>query len=76
VCDDRQTLCFALAFWNGRDPILKERVFGLTGNEGNQGEEVKDYWFFLDSTPTHSWELVVPVSGDLGDPQRRPRVHL
>jgi hypothetical protein len=55
VCDDRQTLCLALAFWNGRDPILKERLFGLTGTEGNHGEDVKEYWWYLDSTPTHSW---------------------
>jgi hypothetical protein len=55
VCDDRQDLCLALAFWNGRDPILKERMFGLTGPEGNHGEDVKEYWFYLDSTPTHSW---------------------
>ena len=55
ICDDRQILCFALAFWNGRDPILKERIFGLTGNEGNHGEDAKEYWFYLDSTPTHSW---------------------
>jgi len=55
ICDDRQLLCFALAFWNGRDPILKERVFGLTGNQGNHGEDPKEYWWFLDSTPTHSW---------------------
>jgi Mannosylglycerate hydrolase MGH1-like glycoside hydrolase domain len=55
ICDDRQTLCFALAFWNGRDPILKERIFGLTGQEGNHGEDAKEYWWYLDSTPTHSW---------------------
>jgi mannosylglycerate hydrolase MGH1-like protein len=55
ICDDRQTLCFALAFWNGRDPILKERIFGLTASEGNHGEDAKEYWFYLDSTPTHSW---------------------
>ena len=55
ICDDRQTLCFALAFWNGHDPILKERIFGLTGDEGNHGEDAKEYWFYLDSTPTHSW---------------------
>ncbi|MEP6812388.1 MAG: glucosidase, partial [Actinomycetota bacterium] len=55
VCDDRQILCFALAFWNGRDPILKERIFGLTGPQGNHGEDAKEYWSFLDSTPTHSW---------------------
>jgi len=55
ICDDRQTLCLALAFWNGRDPILKERIFGLTGPQGNHGEDAKEYWFYLDSTPTHSW---------------------
>ena len=55
ICDDRQTLCFALALWNGRDPILKERIFGLSGTEGNHGEDAKECWFYLDSTPTHSW---------------------
>jgi hypothetical protein len=55
ICDDRQILCFALAFWNGRDPILKERIFGLGGPDGNHGEDAKEYWWFLDSTPTHSW---------------------
>jgi mannosylglycerate hydrolase MGH1-like protein len=55
ICDDRQLLCFALAFWNGRDPILKERAFGLSGPEGNHGEDVKEYWWYLESTPTHSW---------------------
>src|SRR5947209_914076 len=55
VCDEHQTFCFALAFWNGRDPILKERIFGLTGPEGNHGEDPKEYWWYLDSTPTHSW---------------------
>ena len=55
LCDDRQTLCFSLAMWNGRDPILKERIFGLTGTQGNHGEDAKEYWFYLDSTPTHSW---------------------
>src|SRR5215469_9272295 len=55
LCDDDQRLCFALALWNGRDPILKERLFGLTGNEGNHGEDVKEYYFYLDSTPTHSY---------------------
>ncbi|MBV9928200.1 MAG: glucosidase [Acidobacteria bacterium] len=54
-CDRRQYLCFALALWNGRDPILKERLFGLTGSEGNHGEDVKEYYFYLDSTPTHSY---------------------
>jgi len=53
--DDKQRLCFALALWNGRDPILKERLFGLTSTEGNHGEDVKEYYFYLDSTPTHSY---------------------
>jgi hypothetical protein len=55
VSDRHQEICFAIALWNGRDPILKERVFGLTGNEGNHGEDVKDYYFYLDSTPTHCY---------------------
>jgi hypothetical protein len=55
ISDDRQLLCFALALWNGRDPILKERLFGLTNSEGNHGEHVKEYYFYLDSTPTHSY---------------------
>jgi hypothetical protein len=55
ICDDQQQLCFALALWNGRDPILKERLFGLSGPEGNHGEDVKEYYYYLDSTPTHSW---------------------
>ena len=55
ICDDAQTLCLAFAFWNGRDPILKERIFGLTGPQGNHGEDAKEYWFYEDSTPTHSW---------------------
>jgi hypothetical protein len=55
ICDDKQRLCFALALWNERDPILKERLFGLTNNEGNHGEDVKEYYFYLDSTPSHSY---------------------
>ncbi|HUX21178.1 MAG TPA: glucosidase, partial [Spirochaetia bacterium] len=55
ISDDRQLLCFAPAFWNGRDPIIKERLFGLTGNEGNHGEDVKEYYYHLDNTPTHSY---------------------
>src|ERR671927_411596 len=55
ICDSQQRLCFALALWNGNDPILKERLFGLTGNEGNHGEDVKEYYYYLDSTPTHSY---------------------
>ncbi|WP_013324999.1 MGH1-like glycoside hydrolase domain-containing protein [Gloeothece verrucosa] len=55
ISDDKQQLCFALALWNGADPILKERLFGLTNSEGNHGEDVKEYYFYLDSTPTHSY---------------------
>jgi len=55
ISDRHQYICFALALWNGRDPILKERLFGLTGNEGNHGEDVKEYYYYLDSTPTHSY---------------------
>jgi hypothetical protein len=55
ISDDRQNLCFALALWNGRDAILKERLFGLTNSQGNHGEDVKEYYFYLDSTPTHSY---------------------
>src|SRR3712207_2422513 len=55
ISDPRQLLCLALALWNERDPILKERLFGLTGNEGNHGEDVKELYFYLDSTPTHSY---------------------
>jgi hypothetical protein len=55
ISDDHQVLCFALALWNGRDPILKERLFGLANSEGNHGEDVKEYYFYLDSTPTHSY---------------------
>ncbi|HTH16435.1 MAG TPA: glucosidase [Magnetospirillum sp.] len=55
ISDDKQLLCFALALWNGKDPILKERLFGLTNSEANHGEDVKEYYFYLDSTPTHSY---------------------
>jgi len=55
ISDNHQRLCFAPALWNGRDPILKERLFGLTGHQGNHGEDVKEYYFYLDSTPTHSY---------------------
>ena len=55
ICDRHQRICLALAFWNERDPILKERLFGLSGPEGNHGEDVKEYYFYLDSTPTHSY---------------------
>ena len=55
ICNEEMTLCFAPAFWNGNDPILKERLFGLTNSEGNHGEDVKEYYFYLDNTPTHSY---------------------
>src|SRR5262249_52467734 len=55
ISDDKQRLCFALALWNGEDPILKERLFGLTNSEGNHGEDVKEYYFYLDNTPTHAY---------------------
>ena len=55
ICDDQQRLCFAIALWNERDPILKERLFGLTNSEANHGEDVKEYYFYIDSTPTHSY---------------------
>src|SRR5207248_2995620 len=55
ICDNHQYLCFALAFWNGRDPFLKERLFGLTGKQGNHGEDVKEVYFYLDATPTNSY---------------------
>ena len=54
--DEKQLLCFALALWNGRDPILKERLFGLTNSEGNHGEDVKEYYFYVDNVPTHSYQ--------------------
>ena len=55
ISDDKQLLCFSVALWNGKDPILKERLFGLTNSESNHGEDVKEYYFYLDSTPTHSY---------------------
>jgi hypothetical protein len=59
ICDRYQLLVFALALWNGKDPILKERMFGLSGNEGNHGEDAKEYWFYLDNTPTHSYQKLL-----------------
>ncbi|MBI3207549.1 MAG: glucosidase [Candidatus Solibacter usitatus] len=55
ICDNHQRICFAIALWNGKDPILKERIYGLAGPEGNHGEDAKEYWYYLDSTPTHSY---------------------
>jgi hypothetical protein len=66
ISDDHQRLCFGLALWNGKDPILKERLFGLTNSEGNHGEDVKEYYFYLDSTPSHSymkWLYKYPQQG-------------
>jgi hypothetical protein len=72
ISDDQQTLCFALALWNGRDPILKERLFGLTNSEGNHGEDVKERYYYLDATPTHSY-----LKGLYKYPQREfPYAHL
>jgi hypothetical protein len=71
VCDEQQTWCLALALWNGVDPLLKERMFGLTGPQGNHGEDVKEGWWYLDSTPTHSWMRSPP--GDPGALRIRPR---
>src|SRR5476651_2610639 len=58
-CDDQQLLCITLALWNGRDPILKERLFGLTNSEGNHGEDVKELYYYLDSVPTHSYNKML-----------------
>src|ERR1700742_289936 len=55
ISDNHQRLCFAIGLWNEKDPILKERLFGLTGSEGNHGEDVKEYYYYLDNTPTHSY---------------------
>jgi hypothetical protein len=55
ISDNKQNICFAWTFWNGQDTILKERIFGLDGNEGNHGEDPKEYYYYLDSTPTHSY---------------------
>src|SRR5262249_55467922 len=55
ISDDRQRLCLAVALWNGRDPILKERLFGLTNGQGNHGEDVKELYYYLDATPSHSY---------------------
>jgi hypothetical protein len=81
ICDRHQFICFAVALWNGRDPILKERLFGLTGTEGNHGEDVKEYYFHLDSTPTHSFmkflykypQTAFPYAALVGENRRRGR---
>ncbi len=66
VCDEQQRLCLALALWNGHDPILKERMFGLTGPEGHHGEDVKEYWWYADAVPSHAWlrwQYAYPLDG-------------
>src|SRR5437762_5748127 len=81
ICDRHQFLCFALALWNGRDPILKERLFGVAGPDGNHGEDVKEYYFYLDSTPTHSYmkflykypQREYPYAGLVEESRRRGR---
>ncbi len=81
ICDAKQRLCFALALWNGKDPILKERAFGLTGNQGNHGEDVKEYYFYVDATPSHSWlrylykypQAAYPYSSLVAENRRRSR---
>ena len=81
ISDNHQRLCFAVALWNGKDPILKERIFGLTGNQGNHGEDVKEYYFYLDSTPSHSYmkylykypQGVFPYAELVEENQRRDR---
>jgi len=81
ICDNHQRLCFAFAFWNGVDPILKERLFGVSGPEGNHGEDVKEYYYYLDSTPTHSYMKALykypqspyPYSDLVGTNRRRSR---
>ncbi|PWC42590.1 glucosidase [Azospirillum sp. TSO22-1] len=82
ISDEQQQLCFAVALWNGRDPILKERLFGLVNSEGNHGEDVKEYYYYLDSTPTHSYmkylykypQAAFPYS-DLVETNRRRNRH-
>src|SRR6187399_1554350 len=81
ICDDRQRLCFALALWNERDPILKERLFGLNNEEGNHGEDVKELYYYLDATPTHSYlkmlykypQRAYPYAQLVEESQRRAR---
>ena len=82
ICDDQQQICFAVSLWNKKDPILKERLFGLTGNEGNHGEDVKELYYYLDSTPTHSYMKMLykypqaefPYSWLLDENKRRTRL--
>src|SRR6266568_1085380 len=71
LCDEKQRLCFALALWNERDPILKERLFGLTNSEGNHGEDVKELYYYLDGTPSHSWMRMLYKYPQAGFPYAR-----
>src|SRR5262249_51135913 len=81
ISDNHGRLCFAIALWNGHDPILKERLFGLTGSEGNHGADVKEYYFYLDSTPTHSYmralykypQAAFPYAALVAENRRRDR---
>ncbi|HWT77638.1 MAG TPA: glucosidase, partial [Candidatus Methylomirabilis sp.] len=81
ISDDKQHLCFSMALWNGKDPILKERLFGVTNSEGNHGEDVKEYYFYLDSTPSHSYmkylykypQAAYPYSDLIENNRRRTR---
>ena len=72
ISDNQQLLCFCLALWNGRDAILKERLFGLTNSEANHGEDVKEYYFYLDSTPTHSYMKYLYKYPQAAFPYERP----
>ena len=82
ICDEHQLLCLGFAFWNGVDPILKERIYGLTGPQGNHGEDAKEYWWYVDSTPTHSWmrwrylypQVAFPYDDLLAENQRRTQL--
>ncbi|MDE5115750.1 MAG: glucosidase, partial [Trichodesmium sp. St2_bin2_1] len=84
ISDNHQRLCFAITLWNGKDLMLKERLFGLTGNQGNHGEDVKEYYFYLDNTPTHSYmkalykypQVAFPYTELLTENQRRDRKSL
>src|SRR3954467_9702821 len=81
ISDDQQQLCFSLALWNGHDPILKERLFGLTGSQGNHGEDVKEYYYYLDATPDHTYlralykypQAAFPYEELVAENQRRGR---
>src|SRR3979490_1692930 len=73
ISDDEQRLCLSLALWNGHDPILKERLFGLTNSEGNHGEDVKELYYYLDATPTHSYLKMLYKYPQREFPYARPR---